>query len=427
MEIGGNQGRVRQRQGVLVDSHQIAGDVLIQIVNVLFTPADLRQQLLAVVQKASHGLVQVFHRHAGHPVDLLHGHIGGHGGIGQVLLVDKLQLVLGAVLLLVLTGHQQVGQLDDQVHEGIEHRHLEHLEQQVRHGDIAAQRILSPAGHGADDVRNLPGEERQHHKHQNGAEHIEQKVDQGSPLGILAAAHTGQHGGGASANVAAQDHEHAAFQRHQSAVTHHHQNGHRDRGGLHHRGDDQAHQQPQEGIGKGLQGIDDRGILPQLSHRRGHGGNAHKQDAEAHDHLAQLSEEGLLDVIHHHRAREHEDGGYRRQLEGHQQGRDGGADIGAEDNAAGLAQLHQARIHKADDHHGGSRGGLDHSGEEEPHHKAQESGSGKGGKHRPKPVARHLLNAAAHHIHTGNKQAQSANQGYHSQQHGITSALLHRM
>ena len=62
-----------------------------------------------------------------------------------------------------------------------------------------------------------------------------------------------------------------------------------------------------------------------------------------------------------------------------------------------------------------------------PYHKAQESGSGKGGKHRPKPVARHLLNAAAHHIHTGNKQAQSANQGYHSQQHGITSALLHRM
>ena len=49
----------------------------------------------------------------------------------------------------------------------------------------------------------------------------------------------------------------------------------------------------------------------------------------------------------------------------------GGTDVGTQDNAGGLSQIHDTGIDKAHGHNGGCGGGLDHHGNQQTYQKAQ--------------------------------------------------------
>ena len=75
-----------------------------------------------------------------------------------------------------------------------------------------------------------------------------------------------------------------------------------------------------------------------------------------------MLQEGLADEQKHDSTHKEDDGGIGTDIEGGDLGSDGGSDIGAHDNADGLAQIHQAGIDEADDHNIRRRRALDQHG-----------------------------------------------------------------
>ena len=97
------------------------------------------------------------------------------------------------------------------------------------------------------------------------------------------------------------------------------------------------------------------------------GGGAHQihadeQNAQAHAHHARLLERFFF--IEHHDHHDADKGEYRTgiELDGQQEGRNGGADVRAHDDADGLNQREQLGVHETHYHHRRRAGGLDDSG-----------------------------------------------------------------
>ena len=94
-------------------------------------------------------------------------------------------------------------------------------------------------------------------------------------------------------------------------------------------------------------------------------------------------------------------------------GRDGRTYVGAKDNAHGLAEGQKARSHQAYRKNDGSRGRLDHTGDQHAEEKADGrpvGNLGQGCFHSP---ARRALEAVAHHPHSVQEHGKAAQKGYH--------------
>ena len=410
MEVSGDEVCVTERNRVLVDTCQVGVDLLGEPVDIMLVFVDLREAICVIAQETLNCVVQVLESHAGHTLHLLLRHVDGDGRVRELTEVDVLELVRAILLHLVLALYERIGQADDLVHERVEHDDLEHLKQEVCEGDVSAEGagIVTGTGDRPDDHLDLRGEEQQQDKHQYGAEDIEQKMDEGAALRVLLARNRGENRARACADVAAQDDEHADPEVDEALCAHDDEDRDGDGRGLHDRGDDEAHEDAEHRVRERGQELDDGRDVTECAHRSGHRGDADEEEAEAHHDFAGFFHHLVRDEVHHHGTREYEDRGDRGKAEGHEERGDGGTDVCAEDDAAGVVQCHQAGVYEGDGHDGSGAGGLDHGGEEQSDQKAGQAVAGEGFEDGTQLRAGDLLDSMAHHVHTCDKQAEAS-------------------
>ena len=410
MEISGDEVRVTERDRVLVDTREVRADLLGEPVDIMLVFVDLREAICVIAQETLNCVVQVLESHAGHALHLLLRHVDRDGRVRELAEVDVLELVRTVLLHLVLALHKHVCQLDDLVHERVEHDDLEHLEQEVCEGNASAEGagVVTGTGDHPDDRLDLRCEEQQQDKHQYGSEDIEQKVNEGAALRVLLARNRGKDRTRACANVAAQDDEHADSEVDETLCAHDDEDRDGDGRGLHDRGDDEAHQHAENRVRERGQEVDDLRNVTKCTHRRRHRGDADEEEAEAHHDFAGFFHHLVRDEVHHHGTREHEDRCDRGEAEGDEERGDGGTDVCAQDDAAGVVQRHEAGVHEGDGHDGGGAGGLDHGGEEQSDQEAGQAVAGEGFEDGTQLRAGDLLDTVAHHVHTCDKQAEAS-------------------
>ena len=99
--------------------------------------------------------------------------------------------------------------------------------------------------------------------------------------------------------------------------------------------------------------------------------------------------------------------GYRR-IQTQQLSGDGGADVGAHDDADGLAQLHDAGVDEAHHHDGGSRRALDDAGDQSADADGFKDVAGDGFQGFFQFFAGHFLQGIAHGEHAVDEKPQAA-------------------
>ena len=410
MEVSGDEVGVTERDRVLVDAREVGADLLREPVDIMLVFVDLREAICVIAQETLNCAVQVFEGHTGHALHLLLRHVDRDGRVRELAEVDVLKLVRAILLHLVLALHEQVGEADDLIHERVEHDDLEHLEQEVCEGDASAEGagVVTGTGDRPDDHLDLRCEEQQQDKHQDGAEDIKQKMDEGAALRVLLARDCGEDRTRACADVAAEDDEHTDPEVDEALCAHDDEDRDGDGRGLHDRGDDEAHEDAEHRVRERGQEVDDFRDVTECAHRGGHRGDADEEEAEAHHDFAGFFHDLIRDEVHHHGTREHEDRCDRGEAEGDEERGDGGTDVRAQDDAAGVVQRHEAGVHEGDGHDGGGAGGLDHGGEEQSDQEAGQAVAGEGFEDGTQLRAGDLLDTMAHHVHTCDKQAEAS-------------------
>ena len=338
----------------------------------------------------------------GHPLYLVADLQQGHAGGADQMHVDIFQ---AAGILVLLLGHQQVGELHDLIGQRQQHGGGDHLEDDVDHGDLE---------HGVrnDAFNELRiGEGQGDNGHDHRAHHVVDQIDHGSPLGIVPGVHRGQDGGHGGADVHAADQEGRKIQRHEALHGQGLEDTYGGGGGLDHGAEGGTHQDPQHGIlGVHNEVLEPDDILQGL-HGTAHGVQALEEKAEAQNDLADVLGLLFLGVEHQKRSKEQAEGGNAGYVQGNQDAGDGGTDVGAEDDTGSLGQVHDPGVDKAHDHDGGGRGRLNDHGDQNAQQEAQEPIPGQllqqvlhfgSGSH---------LQTVAHVLHSEQEGTQTSQQG----------------
>ena len=350
-----------------IEFHQIVADGIGEVIDDGFVFRNGLGVADLIVQHPIHGQADVLPHQLAHPVHLAADLQQGNAGVAHQVHVDEFQP--GGILVLLL-GNQLIGELYHQVGAGQQDDRGNHLEEDVHHRHLE---------HG---VRDQPlhqlgiGQEHGDQGHDHAAHHVVDQINHGGPLGIVPGAHGGQDGGHGGADVDTADEIRGKVQRHQSLERQGLQNTHGSRGGLNHRTNQRAHQDTQNGaLGTGDK-ILEPSHLAQGLHGAAHGVQALEQKAKAQNDLTDVLDLGLFGIEHHKGAHANAERSNAGHIQGDENAGDGGTDVGTEDDAGGLSQVHDAGVDKAHDHHGGSGGRLNHDGDKHAQQKAQKAVSG---------------------------------------------------
>ena len=191
-------------------------------------------------------------------------------------------------------------------------------------------------------------------------------------------------------------------------------------------GEQRAGNNAEQGIRQPRKQIGEPGLAAQGADGGAHGAHAEHQHGKAHQNVADVPfEHGFRkdpqnDADHGDRAGQRCCGKQTfqpaRALDiaktDHPAG-DAGAEDGAEDHADALAHLHHAGVHKADHHHRGGAGRLDHARDACAKQQSAQRRAGQPVKDQLQPVAGHALEPVAHGGHAEQKQRHAAKQRDH--------------
>ena len=338
-----------------------------------------------------------------------------HGRDGQHTAVQQL---VGGVCRSGLRRDGPVRQAHQLPGKGQQQGRGAQVEDAVAHGDAGRVDGCVDDGRPEKQVNRY----KQQQKH-GAADNIEGDVDDADLSGAAAGADGGDHRGDAGADVLSHDNGQRRAVGDDTGQGQRLQNAHRGGGRLDDRGEHRAHQHPQQGIAEGGEQFGEAGHFPQRLHRAGHHlhavhqhGEAHKNGAHVlfllalgghgHDHADHGQHQGEilgLEQLHHRAA----------SLDAHQAqqpGGDGGADVGAHDDANRLPQCHDARIYQAHQHDGDCGGGLDHRGD----HRSQQHPLHRAGGHAAENALQlapgQLFQAVGHNIHAVQEKCQASAQ-----------------
>ncbi len=270
---------------------------------------------------------------------------------------------------------------------------------------------LGPRRDGRDDA----GEGTDEPHEQQAPRQVEDAVGQGHPLGVSRLPDGGHKRRNAGAQVVAQQNGNGAVQTNDASAVNARlsrevlQHGDGGAGALHYHRHEGAHQHAQQRHAHHLGNhVGEDRVRGQGLHNAAHGVDAQEQQTEAKDGAAAQLDVLLLRQAHDDKAHEHDGQHVVGQLEGDDLRRDGGADVRAHDDGDGLAQFHQPCRHETDGHNRGGAGALQHC---RSHRASQHADNGVLGDRRQNgahAVARSILQAAAHEVHTVEKNGQTA-------------------
>ena len=319
------------------------------------------------------------HGDAGHRLGHLLAAAQRHGGGSQQTLVQDLDLVVCAFRCILAVGDQAAGQLLQQPGEREEQGGTEDVKDTVDDGDAQLVDGSAEEGevdHGVDAVKHGQPDRR--------ADDVEHQVDHRGAAGVLVGPHRGQHGRDAGADVLAHDDGDGGPIGHLPRGRERLQNTHGSGRALDDGGQDRTGGHAQDGVAEHEQDVAELRHVLQPGHGAAHGVHAEHQDGKAQEDRAGVL---LLVVLCRHgedHADEGQDRGKRSGLEqldekapavqtrqAQDPGRDGGADVGAHDDADGLAQGEQTGVYKAHHHDRGGGRTLDDCRHAQARQKAQ--------------------------------------------------------
>ena len=333
-----------------MDFDQIAGDIVVQVIEHLLILFDLLVDSGAGLEKRLHGQGKILPGDLGHPFHFLE-HLG-HGdrrGAEDALIeiVQPHLLIFG-----VLAGHQLFRQADQQLRKG--------EKQQSSHdvkADMRKRNLQLGIRRQAFDQLHIRQEKADGDKHQC-PDHIEHQMDHCRAFARTVGADRREHGGDTGADVLAeQDINHPA-QADSAAAGQRLQNADRRGGGLNDGRENRPGEDSQHRIGEGPHQLDEHRLILEGAHGPRHHIHAGKEDAESHDYHADMLREFFTKKHHQDHADEQGDQREVVDLQADQEAGDGGADIGAHDDIDGLAQLEKTCVEKPHHHDGRGGGGL---------------------------------------------------------------------
>ena len=189
-------------------------------------------------------------------------------------------------------------------------------------------------------------------------------------------------------------------------------------------GEHRAHQHTQQGIFKGGEQPGKLGHLRQRADGAAHQLHAVHQNGKAHHDAPHVPAPLALGAHDQQDTRQSDQGREVLRLQqvhkdvltldaGERQNprRQGGADVGAHDDADGLSQLHDAGVHQAHQHHRHGGGGLDGDGDARAQQQALEGAGGHALEHPLQLAAGHLFQALGHDGHAVQEERQAAAEG----------------
>ena len=354
-----------------------------------------------------------------------HGAGHGHGRGGEQTFVKQ-----GVFLLLVGggVGHGQDGQLFQRAVERQQNGRCNDVENRMNDGDTEGiGRGVKEAE--ADQCMQAvePAQE------DDGADDVEIEMDERRTLGVFVCTGRGDQSRDGGADVLAHDDRNGGGVGDSTRAGQRLQDTDSRRRRLQHSRKHRTGNYAKDGVGKAEEQIHEPGLVRQGGHRARHSVHASHQDGEAQQDLADAALAVLADHIKPD-ADKAEDGAPRIGVEHlgqeavalqagqrEQPAGDGGADVGAHNDADGLVQFHQARVDEADRHNGGSAAGLNDGGDS---HAQQQRPDG-AGSHRGEDTlqfaASGLLQRLAHQVHAVQEHGDAAHQGeYIKNGHRIT-------
>ena len=272
--------------------------------------------------------------------------------------------------LFALAGHHPDHELHQIVDQRYPQQHVQHVEHGVGHGDVegdvrAATLSIEGVGRVGDQPLNEGDVEGEHRHKDDGTQNIEHRVGTGSTHGRGVRTDGSQLCRDGGADVLADD------QRHRGIEVDDARGGQRDRDAQHRRAalDDDGqntadhHTRQQAAQGARIEQVhvgDETGVVTQRGKGAAHELQTGEHKAQRHERLADGTGAHTLAGHHGVDAHAHQQKAVLAHLDRQNPARDGGADIGPENDANGLLQFHQAGIDQADGHHRGNAAGLHH-------------------------------------------------------------------
>ena len=178
-------------------------------------------------------------------------------------------------------------------------------------GDRAAVHHIAPEGEVEQGVARV-----QHDEEEQRADDIEQQMDHGRPLGVFAGADGGEKGGDAGADILAHNKRNGDMEGDHAGRADGLQDAHGGGGALNQGGDGGAHQDAQQGVGKGDKQLTEGGELLEAGDGAFHGLHADEQKAQSqHDLAHDLPPAASLEEHEKHDARRCQQGAQDRRLE----------------------------------------------------------------------------------------------------------------
>ena len=404
----GQPGTFRGVQTVRPQGDQRLGDVVIQVVHRIFQIQNLLHLGGILLEEAVHGGLQALQgklAHAGN-FQLGIGQCHSRGNIGKLIDIHQ-PLMLGFPGLLGQHGDQHLGQFYKQICEGELHDHSGEGEDGVGVGDLTAD---IPGGQLLDQYQNL-GNQGDERAQQDGADGVEQQIQNGGALAVAVGSQRSQQVGRDGADRRADDQIHRGGEAQNSLYGEGLENDCGGGGALQQSGEGNAEENGCHGIFQPAQQGDELLGLGQGSDGLLHGTDPHKEHTEAHDDGADIPHQILLQEQVHGSAREENHGCVGAEVKSGQLGGDGGTDIGTHDDADGLRQGHKRGVDEADDHHIGGRGALDHQRDRKAHQHGHEPVAGRLFQNDPQLVACGVAKAGGHERHAVQEQTYASQQG----------------
>ena len=286
----------------------------------------------------------------------------------------------------------------------------------------AAEALREPLGQPGDEI----GEGIKDDEHPADADHVEKEMGAGGAFGVGRGADGGEPRGHGGADVFAEDDGGRLVEADPPLDGQGHGDGHGRGRRLHHEGeDDPEHEEKEDGeIAVAARAGDEvlhlAGLLLQggvgaaeHAFHIGHGAleqiEPEKEEAESDEDLAEVFAPVLSDEKEGQTDPDDGNGdvGEREFAdEGDDPRGHGGAEIGPHDDPDRFEEGEKARVDKADDHHGGGRGGLHHAGDEQSRENRGEAVVRHRRHHLAHAVSRDALDALAHDFHAVEEDAE---------------------
>ena len=418
VQHAGNSAAVSLGQGLRGQLHQIGAQLVFVIVQLVLVLQHFAHNALIIAIQQRDGRQNGLVGQCSHGRSVVVALLNGNGGRAQQTLVQQHDLLLVLLLVGGLVLYQHFCQSDDPLAEGHQQDGDDHVKDGMDQCD-------GPGRHGNGQERQLKegvGQAVYHHD-KAGTEDIHRQVDAGNALCVGVGADAGDHRSDTGTDILTHNDGSGNAVGDHAGGRQCLQNGNRCGRTLDQSGEQSTYHNTNNGVVEADHHIGKLGQVGQSFHGIFHKVHAVHQNGKAHKDGTDALFLITLGTHQHQNTDEGDDGGevlglhhLQNQIIAAQAGKaqdpgsKGGADVGAEDDADGLAKLHDAGVYQTNQHNGDGRRRLHRNGDGCAQHQADDGIGSCLFQQLFQLAAGHFFQIAGHDMHAVQEKDQTQNQ-----------------